>query len=76
MKLLYNFLTIKSTGVVVFHMSILKFCIIAITLFTLSSNDLAIEKAERISDREIIESLAELKAGQKGLEGRIIGLES
>jgi len=30
----------------------------------------AIEKAERISDREIIESLAELKAGQKAIEER------
>lgn len=44
-------------------------------LFALSSNLHAVEKAERISDREIIESLAELKAGQKGLEGSIIGLE-
>lgn len=59
----------------VFHMRILKFCIIAVTLFTLSPNALAVEKAERISDREIIESLAELKAGQKGLEGSFIGLE-
>lgn len=32
---------------------------------------LAVEKAERISDREIIESLAELKAGQKALDKRL-----
>jgi len=30
----------------------------------------AVEKAERISDREIIESLAELKAGQRAMEKR------
>lgn len=40
-----------------------------------SLDALAVEKAERISDREIIESLAELKAGQKGLEGSISGLD-
>jgi hypothetical protein len=32
---------------------------------------IAVETAPRISDREIIESLAELKAGQKALEARI-----
>ncbi len=35
----------------------------------------AIETAPRISDREIIESLAELKAGQKNLSNRLDGLE-
>ncbi len=35
----------------------------------------AIETAPRISDREIIEGLAELKAGQKILEGKINGLQ-
>ena len=30
----------------------------------------AVEKAERISDREIVESLAELKAGQRAMEKR------
>ena len=30
----------------------------------------AVEKADRISDREIIESLAELKAGQRAMEKR------
>lgn len=46
-----------------------------IALFTLSSNAIAVEKAERISDREIIESLAELKAGQKALNTRLDSLE-
>lgn len=59
----------------VFHMMILKFCFIAITFFALSSNALAIEKAERISDREIIESLTELKTGQKELEKRMDRIE-
>ena len=35
----------------------------------------AVEVAPRISDREIIESLAELKAGQKGINQRIDGLD-
>lgn len=43
-------------------------------LFALSSNLHAVEKAERISDREIIESLAELKAGLKATNERIDSL--
>lgn len=35
----------------------------------------AVETAPRISDREIIESLAELKAGQKSLQQQIDGLK-
>ena len=35
----------------------------------------AVDAAPRITDREIIESLAELKAGQKGIEGRLDGIE-
>lgn len=44
-------------------------------LFALSSNLHAVEKAERISDREIIESLAELKAGLKATNERIDSLD-
>lgn len=53
---------------------IASFLITLILLFS-SLDALAVEKAERITDREIIESLAELKAGQKGLEGSISGLD-
>ena len=35
----------------------------------------AVDAAPKINDREIIESLAELKAGQKGIEGRLGGIE-
>ena len=35
----------------------------------------AVERAPRLSDREIIEALAELKAGQHRLDQRIDGLE-
>lgn len=51
--------------------------IICTALFiSFASSAHAVEKAERISDREIIESLAELKAGQKGLEQRMGSLET
>jgi Skp family chaperone for outer membrane proteins len=73
--ILYNFLTIKSTNDMVFPMKVLRLLMTITLLFALSSNLHAVEKAERISDREIIESLVELKAGQKGLEGSFIGLE-
>lgn len=43
------------------------FCMVL--LFSAAASH-AIEKVERISDREIIESLAELKAGQKTMEKR------
>lgn len=56
-------------------MKAFRFCMTIVFLLTLSSNLHAVEKAERISDREIIESLAELKAGMKGIEKRIDGLE-
>ncbi|WP_300288976.1 hypothetical protein [Nitrosomonas sp.] len=38
---------------------------------TLALPAFAVEVAPRISDREIIESLAELKAGQKALEAKM-----
>lgn len=44
-------------------------------LLVLSSNLHAVEKAERISDREIIESLTELKAGLKATNERIDSLD-
>ncbi|MDD3553673.1 MAG: hypothetical protein PHC35_04040 [Deltaproteobacteria bacterium] len=46
-----------------------------ICLFQLAIPAFAVEIAPRISDREIIEGLAELKAGQKVLEQRIDNLE-
>ncbi len=48
--------------------SICYFVLALIPLF--SSQVFAVEVAPRISDREIIESLAELKAGQKALQQR------
>jgi hypothetical protein len=43
-----------------------------LVLLTLTvSSALAVEVAPRISDREIIESLAELKVGRKGLQQQI-----
>ncbi len=47
--------------------------ILSIALFSLKA--FAIEKAERITDRELIEALAELRAGQIVLEKRIDGIE-
>ncbi len=47
--------------------------ILSTALFALKA--FAIERAERITDREIFKALAELKAGQKALEARIDGLE-
>lgn len=44
--------------------------------FTLVGASNAVEVAPRITDREIIESLAELKAGQKSIEQRFASLES
>jgi hypothetical protein len=41
------------------------------SLFAAALPVIAVETAPRISDREIIESLADLKAGQKALEARI-----
>lgn len=52
---------------------IVIFCMVL--LFSTATSH-AIEKAERISDREIIESLAELKAGQKAIEKRFDDLNS
>jgi hypothetical protein len=43
----------------------------ALLLILVASAATAVEVAPRISDREIIESLAELKAGQKALEARM-----
>ena len=45
-----------------------RFFSIFFLLFSLSFSAYAVEMAPRINDREIIESLAELKAGQKSLE--------
>ena len=42
----------------------------------LSTTVQAIEVAPRITDREIIESLAELKAGQKAMDKRFTSLEN
>ncbi len=50
-------------------------CIIFIYLLFSFSSVFAVVQAEHISDREIIESLTELKTGQKALEQRIDGLE-
>ena len=41
------------------------------SLFAAALPAIAVETAPRISDREIIESLADLKAGQKALEARV-----
>ena len=46
-----------------------------VTLWLVVPSAFAVETAPRISDREIIEGLAELKAGQKVLEGKITGLQ-
>jgi hypothetical protein len=46
---------------------LLPFCCVS-ALFVASSDALAVETAPRISDREIIESLARLDAGQAALE--------
>lgn len=56
-------------------MKVLRLFITITFLLVLSSNLHAVEKAERISDREIIEALAELKAGQKALNERMGGLD-
>ncbi len=49
--------------------------LIALAWFTTPSKASAVEIAPRISDREIIESLAELKTGQKNLSNRLDGLD-
>lgn len=49
--------------------------IMLISMTLAPMNLFAVEKAERISDREIIESLAELKAGQKALDQRLTSFE-
>lgn len=56
-------------------MKMIKSAMIILVLLVLPHSVNAVEKAERISDREIIESLAELKAGQKAMERRIDSLE-
>ncbi|MCF8003165.1 MAG: hypothetical protein K9L32_02985 [Chromatiaceae bacterium] len=53
---------------------LLPFCC-ASALFITSLNALAVETAPRISDREIIESLTRLDAGQSTLEQRLTALE-
>src|SRR4030067_2999909 len=52
---------------------IVIFCMVLIFSIGVSH---AVEKAERISDREIIESLAELKAGQKAMDKRFDDLNN
>ncbi|MFH1288973.1 MAG: hypothetical protein ABII25_09820 [bacterium] len=47
-----------------------KWIVILFVLVSVSSISYAVEKAERISDREIIESLATLKEGQKAMNQR------
>ena len=49
---------------------------ITASLFAAALPAIAVETAPRISDREIIESLAELKAGQKALEAGQKALEA
>jgi len=46
------------------------FVLFVLIILTLTQTSYAIEVAPRISDREIIESLSELKAGQKALNQR------
>ncbi|MEA1051352.1 hypothetical protein U5801_16285 [Lamprobacter modestohalophilus] len=53
---------------------LLPFCC-ASALFVTSLDALAVETAPRISDREIIESLTRLDAGQSTLEQRLTALE-
>jgi len=48
---------------------------VLVSLLIATSPALAVEVAPRISDREIIESLAELKAGQKALQQQINDLK-
>ncbi len=45
--------------------------LILILTMSITSNSFAIEKGERITDREIIEPLIEIKAGQKMLQKQI-----
>lgn len=55
-------------------MSILKYLIYFIITLVFVSNAFAFEAAPPISDREIIESLVELKAGQDKLNSRMDGM--
>lgn len=55
--------------------TILPLMMLVLYLFAVPSLSQAIEPAKRISDREIIESLAELKAGHKSIEKRMDYLE-
>ena len=50
-------------------------CIFILTLFSVSAKVSAIETAPRISDRDIIEALAELKAGQRAIQQQIADLK-
>ena len=49
--------------------------LLILALFLFSQPIYAVEVAPRISDREIIESLAELKAGQKVINGRFESID-
>ncbi len=49
-------------------MNSIRFCFCLMTFVLCTATGSAVETAPRISDREIIESLASLKAGQKALE--------
>ena len=49
--------------------------LLILALFLFSQSIYAVEVAPRISDREIIESLAELKAGQKVINGRFESID-
>ena len=48
----------------------MRYLIFFLIIFVLSSNALAFEKGTALTDREIIESLVELKAGQGSLDKR------
>ena len=54
---------------------LVKLFIAALLLSCYASNAIAVEVAPRITDREIIEALAELKQGQKGAEQRFNAID-
>ncbi len=57
-------------------MKAISFSIIFVIGILFNSNAYTIEKAERITDREIIEVLTELKTGQKALQKQIDDLKT
>ena len=49
----------------------MKYITFILVIFVITPNLFAFDVAPRLTDREIIESLAELKTGQEGLNNRI-----